>query len=96
MIIGKKVSTTLFSYFPESKTFSTEESTLRANRAPDVFGRLYDDACDEGFVLVSQRTGKEVAMYLASIDTNKDNEIAGWHFKPVSPRHDFSVFIIND
>lgn len=95
MIIGKKVSTALFHYDAETKCFSVEDSELQGDGIVELLGRLYDDACDEGFVLVSQRTGKEVPMFLASIDTN-DGDIAGWQFKPASPRHSFSVLVIND
>jgi len=44
--------------------------------------RLYDDACDEGVVLLSPRTGNEVRWYLTQTVTDGEGDVLEWVFKP--------------
>lgn len=46
--------------------------------------RLYDDACDEGVVLHSPRTGNEVRWYITETVKDRDNNVVEWKFKPCS------------
>ena len=87
-----QISTNMFHYDPEDKVFSQEVSSLRGFKT----GPIYDDACDEGFTLVSHKTGKEEVVCLSEIDRNEDNEVCGWWFEPVNTRLNFKVLIIND
>lgn len=54
MIIASKVSTDRFTWLKEDRKFVSELSSLKG-----VIGRVYDDAADYGFILVSARTGVE-------------------------------------
>jgi hypothetical protein len=86
-----------------------ELSDLGPRKFEPPCSRLYNDACDEGFVLVSHRTGRKVVMLMSSQDMNGD-EIAGWRFTAwlempfrdqliVRTLHEaerFTVLIIND
>lgn len=95
-IIGPRISTSKFSFDARNASFVTEISDLMfafGRRAP--WGQLYDDACDEGLVLVSAATGKEVPFYLDGAD-ERDGEICGWRFKPVDSKLHFRLLIIND
>lgn len=100
IICTKHHSTNKFSWHKSSRVFSAEISTvcgpLRARVEP--FGQIYDDACDEGFYLVSHKTGKKVLFYIDSTDISFDGEITGWRLKPVDKalRNEFSVLLIND
>jgi hypothetical protein len=98
MIVAQKVSTKFFTWSPKSKTFVTEVSDLPKSFNP--FGRIYDDACDAGFTLVSHVTGKEITFVHWKNDVC-DGEVAGWKFKPVLGKRDMAlagitVLIIND
>lgn len=42
-------------------------------------GRVYDDACDFGFIMVSHRTGRRVLMLLSGQD-ERDGEVQGWRY----------------
>lgn len=76
MIIGQRISSFMFFWNPEDATFSQEASTLKGHKWA---GQLYDDAADTGFVLVSSRTGEELAFYL--VDAEYHNEdVYAWHF----------------
>lgn len=65
--------------------YTTEASDL--GRCP--FGRVYDDAADEGFKLLSPRTGQEIVLAVNSVKRNADNEIQWWDLRPVGalPAH---------
>lgn len=58
VICSRRHSTNQFTWTSETKSFSAFLSDFKPYQ--EVFGRVYDDACDEGFVLVSHKTGKEM------------------------------------
>ena len=60
--------------------FVAELSDLRPYR---VLGPLYDDACDQGFQLVSQWSGNVVPMTLSE-QKDHEGDISVWIFKPTS------------
>jgi len=69
-----------FHYDPEDMMFSVEASELA--RYP--FARIYPDACDEGFVIRSAKTGKEVTYYIDHVEKDKkENEIKFWLLRPI-------------
>lgn len=44
---------------------------------------IFEDSCDAGFVMVSERTGKELTFYLDR-EEKRDGDLVAWHFKPVT------------
>jgi hypothetical protein len=85
---GNPIPSERFSWHPETKTFSAEESTLRDGprtvRGPDYLcQRIYPDAYDTGFPMRSAQTGK-VAWFAHSGTDTHEGDIAGWHFVPTS------------
>jgi len=93
-IIGNRISTSQFDYHKEAQLFAQDASSLRGTR---FLGRLYDDAADTGFVLVSHKTGKEVPFYLEHTSTLNGEEHC-WTFKPVDSAllEGVTVKIFND
>lgn len=89
MVIGKEVSTKLFFYDKDRKSFSQEASTLQGSGVPGkvLFGQLYDDAADEGFVLVSHKTGKGVPFHFSNVEVDGEGEVLAWHFKSAANRY---------
>jgi len=78
-----------FDYSAENKMFSQEMSMLDKGGKRQVFSQVYDDACDEGFKMISKATGKAVYYVVDSEDRdgeNEDrdgeNEILGWRLVP--------------
>lgn len=57
-LIGTEVLSDLFTFHVPTKTFVAEMSEL--GRRKDLFSRVYDDACDTGFVMVSTRTREKI------------------------------------
>jgi hypothetical protein len=71
-----------FEYNPKTRTLVQEISTLSQGGSKQVFSRVYDDACDEGFKIVSKVTAHAVVYVVDGHDTNADNEIQGWRLVP--------------
>jgi hypothetical protein len=84
-----EINTSLFTYSAKNKRFISEISTIRCN----IFGQIYDDACDAGFVLVSQKTGKKKTFFFINEET-KDGEIVSWNFKDT--KGELEIIIYND
>lgn len=49
------------------------------------FGRVYDDACDEGFSIISKKTGKHAVFAFENHETDLEGELIAWVFKCVTP-----------
>jgi hypothetical protein len=86
------ISSTYFTYAPETKTFATEASDLP--RGFDI-NRVYDDAIDEGFTIVSKRTGKEVVFRKERLVKDTEGDIQAWEFSSVTILG-FKAMIFND
>jgi hypothetical protein len=90
---------TLFSYHLEGHIMTVEESTLRGN-CGRWYGQAFNDACDEGFGIRSEKSGKVVYFVKDSTD-ERDGEEMGWRYKPfkgqdVVGEDTFEVLVIND
>jgi len=71
----------------------TEACTLQGR----LFGRLYNDACDEGFEIHSSRTGRTVKFHLDEVHRDSDGDVTHWTFKPVDTHGTVSkVIVFND
>lgn len=51
------IPSNIFSVDKAAKMFIVEDSTLLGNY-PNMYGRIFPDACDKGFRMVSQNTGQ--------------------------------------
>jgi hypothetical protein len=90
------LSSSLFSYHGDTQTFTAEVSTLCIGRGTD-YGRVYDDACDYGFTIVSRRTGKEVVFAHDHDDRDREGDLAGEWFVAVTPGYThLKALVIND
>lgn len=76
----KLLSTNRFTYDKYTKEFVAEISELGG----DVFGRVYPDACDLGFTLVSHVTGKETDWVVQELTRDPDGDILFWSLLPTS------------
>lgn len=71
------VSTDRFTYVAAERLLVAEASDL------PPFGRVYDDACDEGLTLVSADTGREVVFGVEQIDRDREGDLVSWTLLPV-------------
>jgi hypothetical protein len=63
------------------------------------FGRIYDDAVDEGFVLVNPKTGNETIWFLADVKRDCDGDIDHFELRPLQPtpkQKGWKMFLLND
>ena len=91
-----EVSSRLFTYCVNTKNFVAEASDLRDFRVV----RLYDDAIDVGFYLVSENTGKKV-LFTQEADEYHDGELIAYHFSSLSNQNpenlrDLNITVFND
>ena len=76
-------SSNQFTYVSEKKVFVADASDLD-NRHLE---KIYDDACDVGFAMKSEKTGKVITFVMESpfhTQTDDERELAGWHYVPTS------------
>ena len=84
---------------PLNKTIMTAEASTIGYHGPH---QIYDDACDVGIAVLSERTGNVVRFYLSGQDIDGEDTY-GWHFRPIpedmrllpTAAH-IEVLIIND
>lgn len=93
-IIAPKTFADHFSFDRPTNSFSGEISDFRDSVRP--WGRLYNDACDEGITLVSRFTGVEVTFVLVEIKKDREGDLLSWEFKSIDGTKPFTLSIIND
>jgi hypothetical protein len=101
-VIGSSVLSNRFDYVSAWKTFIAEISEL-SHGGVDPLGQLYNDSCDQGFVMISSKTGSEVEFYLHETQRDGEGEIGAWEFRATANaiHHNFNlqnvkVIILND
>jgi hypothetical protein len=89
------VQASLFTWDAPTRTFSADISDLPGRG----FGRVWDDACDEGLTLISRFPGRQPAVFAVSHEErDRDGDVRWWDLSPADPRRDpgFAVRIWND
>lgn len=74
------ISSSRFSF--KGNTFSAEASDF--GRRLEL-GRVFDDSCDEGFSIVSVKTGKIAVFALYNHEEDSEGDLVSWIFKCVTP-----------
>lgn len=75
------ISTSRLTWCPRDREFVTDASLLdHQGLRPS---RVYDDACDVGYTLVSHRTGKELVVAHDDTVKNREGEVVAWVYRPV-------------
>jgi hypothetical protein len=49
-------------------------------------GQVYDDACDAGITVVSERTGKSVVFGIEHTERDRENDVLWWDLEPADLR----------
>lgn len=93
------LSVNLFRFDADDWVFTAEESTLRGN-VGRWYGHAFNDACDDGFGILNEKSGKIVYFCRVSTDV-KDGEEMGWWYRPfkgqdVLGEDELRVLVIND
>jgi len=77
-LIASKISSKYFEWLKVSKCFAADISSLPRSARPK--GQIWNDSCDVGFVMVSEKTNRELIFFFKETDMTADGEIAGWQF----------------
>lgn len=84
-------NTRQLTWVPKNREYVGEMSSTNG------FGRVYDDACDEGMTLVSSGTGATLVFVVDHTERDVEGDVKFWLLRPVDPRLDaFTVRIFND
>jgi len=79
--IANRINSNMFSYGAKTRTFFADQSQLsHANK--NAFDQLWHDEGGEGFVMVSDRTGREVPFVLDHTEREADGDVRMWRFVP--------------
>jgi len=96
MLKPTRVNSNQFSYNAGNGKFVAEISDF----GPDFqFGRVYDDACDEGLTLVSARTQRDLVFVIERREVDDEGDLIAWHLVPASGQEGMpkcSMIIFND
>ena len=76
------VSTRQLTWRPSVRQYVGEASSTRG------FGRVYDDACDEGLTLVSARTGRAVVFAIYDAKYDGEGDLQAWRLRPAVGQRD--------
>lgn len=97
-LVLTELSTDRFNFNAMNGVFTAEASDF--NGLPFKFdhllARVWDDACDVGFELVSARTGEKVVVTLVDEKTDNEGSILFWEFAPYRNESFNKVVIFND
>lgn len=67
-----------FSYNSSDKTLTAEASDLNNKHLQQI----YNDACDVGFAIRSNKTGKVVTYYMTHEEKDNEGDIKWWIYEP--------------
>jgi len=77
-VIGSRTVSSLWFYYTDCKEFVAEASELGSSFNP--FSHIWNDSCDDGFVMVGQKTGMELIFTYAHTHRDAGGEITHWSF----------------
>ena len=74
---------TKFGYNKAKNMYVADASELTEGGKRPLFGRVYDDACDEGFAMISE-TGREAKFAVDNEVRHADNDVTHWVLVPTA------------
>lgn len=93
-----RIQSNHFTFDSKSRKFIAEHSDVKLFN-PST--RIYDDACDVGFFMISKKTGAKVLFFENGVEKNSENEIEAFKYSAncrENPAHlrDLQVILFND
>jgi len=77
-VCDRRHSSKKFSFDRSRKVAMTGASDLEGK----MFGRVFNDAIDQGFVMVSAQTGKEATFMIHERETDREGDVVQWILVP--------------
>lgn len=75
----KGIVSSHFSYHSDTNTFVAEASDCNGF---DLFQQIFD-TCDQGFAMVSTKTGEGCTFVLSEVKRDMDGDVQYWEFVPL-------------
>lgn len=82
-VIGSHIESRRFCWNPNTKEFIAEIAEI-CHGGLDPLGQLYNDEADQGFVMISMKTRKEVQFLLHNIQRDVNRDVKFWEFHPIA------------
>jgi len=82
-----------FGFNAASRTFHADISDFRGI---NVMSQLYEDACDQGFILESSKTGRKIPFGFLSYKQDGEGEVQCWTYSAVVGFTTYYVHMWND
>jgi hypothetical protein len=76
MLRPNPVNATRFAWNADTRTYAIDMSDIGG------FGRVFDDACDEGLTLIERHGLREVVCIASAPVKDKEGDIQYWELKP--------------
>lgn len=76
------MSSTHFHWHKESRCFSAELSDFNGLSAPEIFERLWNDSCDVGIKMISEKTGRKAWYYLKDEVRDREGDLQYYLLEP--------------
>jgi hypothetical protein len=96
-IVATEICASKFMFHKEDGTYSAEASELKGK---DFFSRVWNDACDVGFQLVSVKNPNHKQIFTLREVEESEGDIKFWVFAPYLPKFGFKentlITIFND
>lgn len=95
--MGPEYVSRQFSYTAATRIFSAEASDLGLHAGTEPGEQVFPDACDVGFTIISEVTGKKVRFTLSETKKDRDGDIQYWKFTSYPrdlPRDVPSMYVI--
>ena len=86
-----------FMYSAKSNTMTTEASILshRAAGQRGIFGQIFDDSCDSGFHIMSDKTGREIPFAVDNVVMDEEYGVKEWILKSLDRSVNVTVHVFN-
>ena len=72
-----------------------DASDLTAGHNRELLGRVWNDSCDEGFMVQSHRTS-DVLCFVVTKTTSNDDELLSWELESVGFTPKLTITVHND
>jgi hypothetical protein len=84
-------------YFTWSNHYVSTFMTDLPDQGHGIKSRVFEDACDEGFEVVSTKTGRIVRFIFVTESLDREGELRGWLFRGWDPEvKNFTLIVYND
>lgn len=87
------ISSSKFRYNAACRTFFTEASDFKFT---NMMSQLFEDACDQGFILESVKTGRKIPFGFTGVEQDNEGEVMYMIYSAVVGSTRYELHLWND